>query len=105
MLGKLRAGGLRAIASSREISEADAFIAYGQIAEKIEEKIERIRSAVSAGIESGKIKLGRRRTVDESEQESTFGHPTLEVIGFGGRMRCDPFRRQVPQSTFQCLRG
>ena len=80
MLGKLTAGGLRAITSPREISEADAFIAYGQIAEKVEEKIERIRSAVSSGIESGKIKLGKRPTVDESEQESTFGHPTLEVI-------------------------
>ena len=87
MLGKLRAGGLRAIASSRAISEADAFIAYGRISEKIEEKIERIRSAVSAGIESGKIKLGRRRTVDESEQGSTFGHPTLKVIALADE--CD----------------
>ena len=87
MLGKLRAGGLRAIASSREISEVDAFIAYERIAEKIEEKIERIRSAVSARIESGKIKVGRRRTVDKSEQESTFEHPTVGVIALADE--CD----------------
>ena len=86
MLGKLRAGGLRAIVSSREISEADAFIAYERIAEKIEEKIERIRSTVSARIESGKIKVGRRRTVEKSEQESTFEHPTVGGDCFGGRM-------------------
>ena len=91
MLGKLRAGGLRAIASSRAISEADAFIAYGQIAEKVEEKIERIRSAVSAGIESGKIKLGKRPRGVRRDMGRGGPHQPSPSDDHGGAWNCGNF--------------
>ena len=80
MLGKLKSGGLRAIASPREILEADALIAYESISERAKDMIERIRFAVSARVESGKIKVGRLRNADKSGQQSIFEHPTVGVI-------------------------
>lgn len=80
ILEKLRAAGFRPIASPREVLEADALIVYESISGKVQEAIERIRSAVSSRIESGKIKVGRQRHADEPEEQSIYGHPTVGVI-------------------------
>ena len=80
MLGKLKTAGFQAIASPREVSEADALIAYESISEKVKDAIEQIRSAVSARIESGKVKVGRHRNVDRSGPRSISEHPTVGVI-------------------------
>jgi hypothetical protein len=61
ILEKLQAAGLTPIASPREVSEANALIAYENISGKVNEAIERIRSAVSSRIESGKVKVDRQR--------------------------------------------
>ena len=80
MLGKLKGAGLRAIASPREVSEADALIAYESISEKVKGAIERIRSAVNARIQSRNVKVGRHRNVDNSGRRSISEHPTVGVI-------------------------
>ncbi len=80
ILEKLQAAGFRPIASPREVSEANALIAYESISGKVNEVIERIRSAVSSRIETGRIKVGRRRNVDEPEEQSLSEHPTVGVI-------------------------
>ena len=87
ILGKLKAGGLRAIASPRKVSEADALIAYEGISEKVKEKIERIRSAVSERIASGKVKVGRHQNVGESRQQSMPEDPMVGVIALA--QNCD----------------
>jgi len=79
LLEKLRAAGFRLIASAREVSEANALIAYEGISDKVNEAIERIRSSVNSRIESGRIKMDRRRKVDELK-ESVYQHPTAGVI-------------------------
>ena len=80
LLEKLRAAGFRPIASPREVSEADALIAYEGISDKVSEVIERIRSSVNSRIESGRIKVGRRRKVDQLEERSIYQHPTEDLI-------------------------
>ena len=80
ILEKLQAAGYRPIASPRAVSEANALISYESSSGKINEAIERIRSAVSSRIESGKIKVGRRRNVDELEEQSVSEHPTVGVV-------------------------
>jgi len=80
ILEKLKTAGFRPIASPREVTEANALIAYERISGKVNEAIERIRSAVSSRIESGRIKVGRRRNVDEWEERSISEHPTVGVF-------------------------
>ncbi len=80
MLGKLKAAGLRPVASPREVSEANALIAYEGISGKMNEVIERIRTALSPRIESGQIKVGRRRNFDEDKEQLISEHPTVGII-------------------------
>jgi hypothetical protein len=87
VLEKLQAAGLRPIASPREVSEANALIAYEGISDKVNEAIERIRSAVNSRIESGRIKVGRRPSADEPDEQSISHHPTVGVISLA--RECD----------------
>ena len=80
ILEKLQAAGFRPIASPRKISESNEFISYERISGEINNAIEDIRSAVNSRIESGKIKVGRRPNIDEPEDRSISGHPTVGVI-------------------------
>lgn len=79
MLGKLKPAGLRAVASPREVAEANALIAYKGISEGVKEAIERVRSALSARIESGQVKVGRRHNPDEDD-DTVSEHPTVGII-------------------------
>lgn len=87
ILEKLQAAGFRPIVSPKEVSEANALIAYERISGEVIEAIECIRSAVSSRIESGKIKVGRRRNVDEPEEQAISEHPTFGVIALA--RNCD----------------
>jgi hypothetical protein len=87
VLEKLRAAGLRAIASPNLISETNALIAYEGISDKVNESIERIRSAVNSRIESGKIKVGRQFISKDQDEQSMSLHPTFGMIASAGK--CD----------------
>lgn len=80
ILERLQAAGFRPIASPKKVSEVNELISYESISGKVNEAIERIRSAVSSRIDSGKIKVGRRRYVDDPEEQSISEHPTVGVI-------------------------
>ncbi len=84
VLEKLHTAGLRAIASPREVSEANALIAYERISDKVNEAIGRIRSAVNLRIEAGKIRVGRQRKGDEPDENLIFQHPSIGVIALAG---------------------
>ena len=80
ILEKLETAGFRSIAPSGKVSEVNALISYESISDKVNGAIERVRAAVSSRIESGKVKVGRRRNVDEREERSMSEHPTVGVI-------------------------
>lgn len=80
LLGKLKAAGLTAVASQKEVSEADALISYDRIAEEAKGVIERIRASLSSRITSGKVRVSRRRRFDESAANSISEHPTADVF-------------------------
>jgi hypothetical protein len=80
ILGKLRGAGFKPIASPRKVSETNSLISYESISGKVNDVIERIRSAVNLGIESSKIKVGRRPYTDELGTQSISEHPTAGVI-------------------------
>lgn len=80
MLEKLKAAGFRAIASPREVEESNQLISYEGISGKINEAIERIRSGVNSRIESGKIKLGKRSSIENEDAQSISDHPSVGVI-------------------------
>ena len=80
LLEKAKAVGFRLIASPRKVADANALIAYQSISAKVNEAIERIRYAVSSRIESGKIKVGKKRNVDAPAEQSIYDHPSTGVI-------------------------
>jgi len=87
LLDKISAAGLRSVISRRKISEVNELISFEEISGKFSGMIERIRSVVSSGIKSGKIKIGRRQNIDEDGVQPFSHHPTIEVIGLA--KNCD----------------
>jgi len=80
LLGKLKAAGLTAVASPREVSEVDALISYERISEEVKDVIERIRASLNSRIESGHVGVSGRRNFDEVEEKAIPEHPTLGII-------------------------
>lgn len=87
MLAKLNAAGFRAVASSREVDVTNQLISYEGNASKVNEVIDRIRSSVATGIESGKIRLGARRKIDGIDDQSATDHPSVSILALAGE--CD----------------
>ena len=87
MLEKLRNAGLRAVASPREIFEANALIAYERTSEGAIRVLERIGTTLNARIESGKVKVDRRRKYEEGTEELIGEHPTVGLFALASR--CD----------------
>ena len=85
LLEKLRPAGFRAVVAPREVSEADELIAYEGIANKVREKIENVRSALSQRIESGKIRFGRGRHGDEPEERALSAYPIDDLLALKER--------------------
>ncbi len=80
ILDKLHTAGFRPIASPKKVSETNELISYANISGNVNDAIERIRSAISSRIESGKIRIGRRRSIDELEGQGISGHPAVEIF-------------------------
>ena len=87
VLEKLRAAGFRPIVSPEKVTETNQLISYESISGKIEEAIERIRSAVNSRIESGKIKVGRRTNPDQPTARPIPQDPTIDVVALA--KHCD----------------
>ena len=88
VLRKINAAGFTLIISERVVSDANQFISYERIAGEAKNHIERIRSALNARIESGKIKVSRQTISErESENQAIFQHPTAGIFGLASQ--CD----------------
>lgn len=87
LLGKFKAAGLTAVASPRELSEADALISYERISEEVQDVIERIRASLNSRIESGHVRVGGRRNFDELETKSLPEHPSVGILALAPQ--CD----------------
>ena len=79
LLPKLSACGLTAIVSPSTLRQTNELLAYDSISAKVSDAIERIRNAVQQGIVSGKIRVGRSDTTDDSEEIKMSEHPTVAV--------------------------
>ena len=82
ILGKLKRAGFKSIISLRMISEIRKLISYESISGNAIDAIERIRSAVNPRIESGKIKVSRRVSVEQPKEQFLYEHPTAGVLEF-----------------------
>ncbi|MCE2449685.1 MAG: HNH endonuclease [Candidatus Latescibacteria bacterium] len=80
MLEKLQAAGFKAIISPTKQSETNQLISYESISGEAKDAIERIRSVVSSGIESKKIKIGRLTNANPSVDRSISEHPTATLF-------------------------
>lgn len=79
LLEKLKAAGLRAVASPKAVSEANTLLSYNSISDEVKEIIERLRSSLNTRIESGHIRVGRRRNIEKAGDEAIPEHPTLGI--------------------------
>ncbi|HDH27866.1 MAG TPA: HNH endonuclease [Euryarchaeota archaeon] len=80
LLGKFKAAGLTAVVSPRELSEADALIAYERISDEVKDVIERIRASLNTRIESGQVKVSASHKADEVEGKSIPEHPSIGIL-------------------------
>ena len=87
ILGKLPAAGYKTIVTTRIVSETNSLISYENVSTEIEDVIERIRSAVSSRIMSGRIKVGERTSADQMAEPSLLDHLTLELFSLASQ--CD----------------
>ena len=87
MLDKLKSAGFIAIASPREVDEVNHLIAYEANSDKVNEVIDRVREAVTAKIECGKIKLGARRRFEGADDPLSKDHPSISILALANE--CD----------------
>ena len=80
LLGKLKSAGLTAVASPREVSEADALLSYERISDEVKEVIERIRAALNPRIESCQIRVSKRHKLDQLCNRSVPEDPSFDII-------------------------
>ena len=80
ILEKLKTVGFRSIASPRTVSEANQLISYESISGEVGDALERIRSALSSRIESGKVKVDRQDNIATPEEIPLSERPTFSVI-------------------------
>ncbi|MHB8087677.1 MAG: HTH domain-containing protein [Anaerolineaceae bacterium] len=87
LLEKLQRAGFRSTVSLRKVSEINELISYERISGKVNDAIERIRSAINSRIESGKIKIGRQISNYKPTFHSICEHPTFGIIS--QPLQCD----------------
>lgn len=80
LLGKLKGAGLTAVASPTEVSKADALLSYERISDEVKEVIERVRASLKLRIETGHVRVSRRRRLDQVGDRSAPEHPTVGII-------------------------
>lgn len=83
LLEKLKDAGFRPVISPTVISEADVLISYEQISDDVKTVIEKIRSTLNSRIESGQVRVGRKCTIDDKEDNSIQEHPSLAILNLG----------------------
>lgn len=81
ILNKLRGAGFKPVISPGIMEEISNLFDYEKNSEKVNAVIEQIRAGINSAIESGKIKVGKQRRIDEPEKDSLFEQPTFEMIG------------------------
>lgn len=81
LLEKLRPAGLNAYISAEKIKNINALLSYEELASKVETVIEDIRKFLAAGIQTGKIKLGKAAQIDDAEPDILAFQPTFEIFG------------------------
>lgn len=85
----LKAAGFRAVASPREVSEANALISYEHISGKVQDAIERIQTALNSRIESGRVRIGPVCKSNREDEKFISEHPTANILSLAPH--CDIF--------------
>ncbi|WP_432697193.1 hypothetical protein ACQUQP_02270 [Marinobacterium sp. YM272] len=81
LLPKLHRANITVVISRNEIQEADALIAYDAKGADVVAIVDRLRSHVRSGLESGKVKLARAVRGDHKDQyQDVMTHPTLAML-------------------------
>ena len=87
LLERLSLAGFRSVLSERCVEEVDEMIAYESRAQEVEVVIERIRSAVSARIATGRVLVNRRTKSDTDAGAGVKAHPSFDFAFM--TERCD----------------
>jgi hypothetical protein len=81
LLGRLHRANISVVISRGEVDSADALIAYDAKGEEALAVVDALREHVRAGIESGKIRLGRAVRAEEPEgPKALLAHPSVAIL-------------------------
>ena len=80
MLEELLKAGFTLIVSPSVITESNALISYEGISGKVLDVIENMRAVVSQGIKSGRVKVGKWRSIVEGEEKSIADHQMISFL-------------------------
>lgn len=86
ILEEIARAGFRIVVSPRVVSEAEQLVRYQEVSQAVVEVIERIRSAVSGGIETGRVRFCKSPDLEEGEpleEEGGSPHPSEGLFRFG----------------------
>jgi hypothetical protein len=101
LLEKLRPAGLNAYISAEKIKDINALLSYEELTSKVETVIEDIRKFLAAGIQTGKIKLGKATQTDVEKPDILSFHPTVEIFSLANEADAiivdDRFLNQYPK--------
>lgn len=78
LLEKIKLAGLTAVVSAKEIIEVNALISYERISDEVKSIIESTRASLNSGIESGRIRVSEKQSLDE--ERASYEHPSLEIL-------------------------
>ena len=90
ILGEMVRAGFRIVVSPRVLSEAEHLVRYTEVSQTVVELIERLRSAVSDRIKTGRVRFCRSPDLEKGEplvEEGDSSHPTECLLRFGDH--CD----------------
>lgn len=80
LLEKLQPAGLEVYVSARKIEEINALLRHEQLASEVGRVIEAIRSFLTVGIQTGKVKVGKMPSRDRTVEQTWLHHPTSAII-------------------------
>ncbi|MDP1931603.1 MAG: HNH endonuclease [Gammaproteobacteria bacterium] len=79
VLERLQSAGFKVVVSEREIEDGNNLISYERSSGKVRDVIEHLLSALSQGMQSDKVTLGKSALFNDDEEPGNK-HPTFETI-------------------------
>jgi len=80
ILEKLTQAGFEIHISEQMKKESETLLNYNHLSSSVIKQIDSIRSFLSQGLKTGKVKLGKTSDISDNKQDALKHHPTVELV-------------------------